>query len=331
MLAGIFEFEDVDAQLLSVIFCSTTVILSLVLLGITFTCNQPANMLLVSQIFFELLSFPMIKKLMSVFSCTSTSTWHEINGTMEPFCSINATMALQKERKYELMKAATCPSEMAIETQSECETAAAYLGLGDTSATNATIFGELSVTPEATDAHKQGSLLGDDGDEYSFSSLGPVAGSDLASSIPQRCYVERESFDSDEQWHAWYKWYEDDHDLQDSLYWNDANEVQQDGNAVRFSICTQLYNEEKQCMDNDPSTQCWESKHLYYVLVAMLLLIPYYLITLHMQLESQKRQSVVIIDGVWTVVSLQIKFMLAVIASAFGDCYPYVCVRVSIE
>ena len=40
----------------------------------------------------------------------------------------------------------------------------------------------------------------------------------------------------------------------------------------------------------------------------------------------QARQSVIVIDGVWNVASTQLKFILAIIASSAGGCYPIVMV-----
>ena len=39
---------------------------------------------------------------------------------------------------------------------------------------------------------------------------------------------------------------------------------------------------------------------------------------------SQAKQSVVLIDSTYEAVSFQIKFFTAVVASAFGRCYPFV-------
>ena len=187
MLAGLFEFGDVDTNFWTFVGSALMIPLSGVMWYIT--RNITARNLLVVMVFFELLSFPVLKRLTSVFSCTSTEVWME----GERFCQLP----------------------------------------------NTTVEGE-------------------------------------------------------------------------------------------------------QCMDNDPSTQCWESTHLGYLLVVMVLLPPYYLATLNLQLAaqviaqrlsvpilalncllgSQARQSVVVIDGMWIIVATQCKFMLAFLASAFGGCYP---------
>ena len=90
---------------------------------------------------------------------------------------------------------------------------------------------------------------------------------------------------------------------------------------------------EGQCMDNDPEVQCWGGEHRSYLFFVFFLLVPYYVACLHMQATSQARQSVVKIDGGWSVVSTQTKFMLAIIASTFGGCYPIgmvVCVLIPV-
>ena len=46
------------------------------------------------------------------------------------------------------------------------------------------------------------------------------------------------------------------------------------------------------------------------------------ILALNCLLGSQARQSVVVIDGMWIIVATQCKFVLAFLASAFGDCYP---------
>lgn len=80
-----------------------------------------------------------------------------------------------------------------------------------------------------------------------------------------------------------------------------------------------------QCMDIAPSVVCWtSSEHRAYLAVAIVLLVPYYLACLWLQLESNKAQSVVVINGSWSVVVMQCKFVLAIIASGFGGCYPIV-------
>jgi hypothetical protein len=82
---------------------------------------------------------------------------------------------------------------------------------------------------------------------------------------------------------------------------------------------------EAQCMDTDPSAVCWTSgQHRACLAVAIGLLCPYYLACLHLQATAYARQSVVAIDGGWSIIATQSKFILAVIASCFGGCYPIV-------
>eukprot|EP01043_Picozoa_sp_COSAG02_P028375 COSAG02_NODE_1717_length_11210_cov_6.149401_2_plen_1527_part_00 len=79
---------------------------------------------------------------------------------------------------------------------------------------------------------------------------------------------------------------------------------------------------ERFCMNNDPTTVCWEQTHLQYVLLAGCLLVAYYFATLALQSLVQAHQSVVVVDGSWTFLATQSRFFLAVMASAYGNCYP---------
>ena len=79
---------------------------------------------------------------------------------------------------------------------------------------------------------------------------------------------------------------------------------------------------ERYCMNNDPTTACWEQTHLQILVGSACLLVPYYFATLVLQSLVQAQQSVVVVDGSWTFLATQSKFFLAVAASAFGDCYP---------
>eukprot|EP01043_Picozoa_sp_COSAG02_P028713 COSAG02_NODE_1753_length_11053_cov_5.509129_7_plen_903_part_00 len=86
-----------------------------------------------------------------------------------------------------------------------------------------------------------------------------------------------------------------------------------------------------QCMTNDPTISCWHSEHAMYVTIAMVLLPLYYIAILTHQGRSQARQSVLIIDGMWAVGANQSKFLLALLSSMIGTCYPHVlllCVEV---
>jgi len=76
---------------------------------------------------------------------------------------------------------------------------------------------------------------------------------------------------------------------------------------------------------------CWGDTHLLaYVMPVMIFLAPYYIACIDFQSNSQAKQSIVIIDRVCGIVSFQFKFILAFIASALGDCYPWIMVA-SIE
>ena len=180
MLAGFFYFDDVDTHFWIFLGASVTVVLSFVLLGLTLYFDKPQRQDLVVQIFFDLLSFPLIKQLSGVFSCTSASVWIEgkdkLSGT--------------------------------IEAARFCDT------------------GTVSM--------------------------------------------------------------------------------------------------DMQCMDNDPSVQCWGGQHRSYIVAVLALLVPYYVAALELQRSAQARQTVVKIDGGWLVVTMQSKFLLAVIASSFGECFPIV-------
>eukprot|EP01043_Picozoa_sp_COSAG02_P046140 COSAG02_NODE_4290_length_5544_cov_4.972452_3_plen_193_part_00 len=82
MLAGLFEFsflsEDAPVKFWTYIAACCMVLLSAVLLGLTrgnAGSGAPTRRMKVVLVCFELMSFPLIKQLMSVFSCTSISIW----------------------------------------------------------------------------------------------------------------------------------------------------------------------------------------------------------------------------------------------------------------
>ena len=78
-----------------------------------------------------------------------------------------------------------------------------------------------------------------------------------------------------------------------------------------------------QCMDNDPTRQCYDDEfHLWYVAAVVILLTPYYLGALWYLIKLLVRQSVIAQDATWAFVSLQSKVLLSVIASVYGDCHP---------
>ena len=175
MLAGFFDFGDVDKNFWAVLGASALVVVGFVLLGLT--RNKPTYRFLVIQAFFELLSFPLIKKLTAVLSCTSAKVW------------------------------------------------------------------------------------------------------------------------------------------------------KQDGSGRALRFCGENVTSDGQCMDNNPEVECWTSdEHRGYLVVVIVLLVPYYLACLKLQATGFKRQSVVAVDGAWAVIVAQSKFVLGIIASSFGDCYPIVIV-----
>lgn len=101
--------------------------------------------------------------------------------------------------------------------------------------------------------------------------------------------------------------------------------VQTEVGMERF--CGASVGHDEQCMDTDPNLACWTStSHRTFMLVAMFALAPYYVACLQFQAESFARSSVAPIDGTWNIVATQSKFMLAIIASTFGGCYPIVIV-----
>ena len=90
MLAGFFDFGDVDKNFWAFLGASALVVVGFVLLGLT--RNKPTYRFLVIQAFFELLSFPLIKKLTAVLSCTSAKVWKQDgSGRALRFCGENVT------------------------------------------------------------------------------------------------------------------------------------------------------------------------------------------------------------------------------------------------
>ena len=99
----------------------------------------------------------------------------------------------------------------------------------------------------------------------------------------------------------------------------------EDGHGATSLFCNEAVPDGAQCMDTAPAVVCWTSgEHHGYLTTTIVLLVPYYLACLWMQLESNKTQSVVVINGSWSIVVTQCKFVLAIIASSFGGCYPIV-------
>eukprot|EP01045_Picozoa_sp_COSAG04_P021496 COSAG04_NODE_2320_length_4340_cov_3.244046_1_plen_369_part_00 len=296
MMAGFFEFEDIDKQFWSFCACVLTAFLAFVLYILSsrrirfgtweIGRENTARNLLVVEILFGVLSFPLIKKLTSVFSCTSTSVMEEIDGSMQLFCNLTELVP----SSHFVVTDGPCT----ITNNSRCFRSPNFPAEYDNwDGCEIEYFGARTLaTSTAFDTESGEDYLTIDEELYSGNDTVQVL-INHGSSI---------SWDSD---------------------WSDAH--------TGFEVCVppaenftrHIVDSSTSCMDNDPTTACWEAKHFGYVFGAMALVIPYYLFTLHLQIEAQKQQSVVVIDGVWTVVSLQNKFILAVIASAFGDCYPH--------
>lgn len=62
-------------------------------------------------------------------------------------------------------------------------------------------------------------------------------------------------------------------------------------------VCTGSVPLDYHCMDESPHVTCWSSEHRVYIVAVLLLLMPYYLATLHLQASGQAQQSVVTING----------------------------------
>jgi hypothetical protein len=60
------------------------------------------------------------------------------------------------------------------------------------------------------------------------------------------------------------------------------------------------------CMATDPNKACWHGAHTTYVVMAMVVLPAYYFATLHYQTVSQACQSVIIKDGTFMLVAMQV-------------------------
>eukprot|EP01043_Picozoa_sp_COSAG02_P074152 COSAG02_NODE_14718_length_1243_cov_1.520979_1_plen_394_part_01 len=96
MLAGFLDFGDLDTRFWTFVGASATVVLGFVLLA---TKRKVAGTkFLVVQVFFELLSFPLIKTLTGVFSCTGAGIWTERGegrGAASLFCDETVPNAAQ--------------------------------------------------------------------------------------------------------------------------------------------------------------------------------------------------------------------------------------------
>lgn len=76
------------------------------------------------------------------------------------------------------------------------------------------------------------------------------------------------------------------------------------------------------CMDVVPDVACWSRTHHVYILGAMGGLVLYYLGSLIVRSNTQAKSSAVIIDGIFATIAFQLKVVLAVISSGWGDCHP---------
>ena len=86
MLAGFFEFEGLSSATSKVAFAVFGVVLGFVLYATSIKENNMPMRFKVVQIFFEALSFPLIKTLSAVFSCTSGEIFIQTNAGVERFC-----------------------------------------------------------------------------------------------------------------------------------------------------------------------------------------------------------------------------------------------------
>ena len=91
-------------------------------------------------------------------------------------------------------------------------------------------------------------------------------------------------------------------------------------------LCGPNVKASESCMDAMPDAVCWSEEHIAQVLVVMVVLTAYYMAALYLRTEAQAKSSAVILDGVYCVVIFQLKMILAVVATMFGDCHPLVIV-----
>ena len=98
------------------------------------------------------------------------------------------------------------------------------------------------------------------------------------------------------------------------------------GNTTTFTtkrVCGHTVPFDASCMDGRPDVECWSDVHLWYVLAVFLFLVPYFVGGAQLRTEAQKQTSTVVIDGLFSILAFQIKFLLAVISSGFGGCHPW--------
>ena len=106
-----------------------------------------------------------------------------------------------------------------------------------------------------------------------------------------------------------------------------------EGNTTTYltsRVCGGSVAMEASCMDGRPDVECWGDTHMWHVLGVFLFLVPYYIGGAKLRTEAQKQTSTVVIDSIFSVLAFQLKFLLAVIASGFGSCHPWMLV-VSVE
>ena len=99
-----------------------------------------------------------------------------------------------------------------------------------------------------------------------------------------------------------------------------------EGNTTTFTtkrVCGHTVPFDASCMDGRPDVECWSDVHLWYVLAVFLFLVPYFVGGAQLRTEAQKQTSTVVIDGLFSILAFQIKFLLAVISSGFGGCHPW--------
>ena len=89
MQASMLEFENVAIRHVVFFGACATVVFSGI--GLVLTSHRPGRHSQVVLIFFELLAFPLIKQLSSVFSCTSTDICHWEDGQQQRFCNVTGS------------------------------------------------------------------------------------------------------------------------------------------------------------------------------------------------------------------------------------------------
>ena len=80
------------------------------------------------------------------------------------------------------------------------------------------------------------------------------------------------------------------------------------------------------CMDIIPSIACWSPGHFLFVLPTLVLLLPFCVGIIHLQVEYQPGSQSVVEDKLGLIAAFLVKFLLALVSSCLGDCYPFVIV-----